>query len=85
VADSSFLRAWKDGAAHRKMTTRRAPASAKPPRVHTYHINQRGSGWFPHELVDDEEEDPTYEDSDAELIPRPIVQRIRRGGASRAR
>lgn len=59
---------------------KRATATKSAPRASSHlHADISGADIF----VDNEEEDSTYEDSDIELIPRPI-QRARRTN-SRAR
>ncbi|KAF8971511.1 hypothetical protein BDZ97DRAFT_1247172 [Flammula alnicola] len=66
--------AWRDGANQREQ--RKARHAGKPIiSLGTIRVFEMPGEWIP--LEDNMDEDPTYEDSDAELIPRPI-QRARR-------
>ncbi|KAF4623688.1 hypothetical protein D9613_001652 [Agrocybe pediades] len=78
--------AWKDGEGQRQQKTRRGESKQRVQANHRYPMDaiELVGMWFPE--IDNEEEDPTYEDSDIELVPRRMVQRRRRGqGGSRAR
>jgi hypothetical protein len=64
--DFGFVSAWRSGAEERKAKQTRRTTKA----MGSVGMNQV----FQFIVEDDAEEDPTYEDSDLELIPRPIQQ-----------
>lgn len=66
-------RAWRKGAA--KRDAKKARQLSKPVALGAFQVFDLPPNWF--EFQDGVEDDPTYEDSDVELIPRPI-QRARR-------
>ncbi|KAF8203231.1 hypothetical protein BJ912DRAFT_348772 [Pholiota molesta] len=69
--------AWRDGAKKREILKKKPQRNRTIVSLGTIHLFDAPETWL-HQ--DNSEEDPTYEDSDVELIPRPIQPvRWRRG------
>jgi hypothetical protein len=74
--DSAFS-AWRNGAKKREILKKKPQRNRTIVSLGTIHLFDAPETWL-HQ--DNSEEDPTYEDSDVELIPRPIQPvRWRRG------